>query len=84
MHKHAKAWAPISPGLATGQTYQQFPAGSACTSTEQPAKLGQPGHQVSLDLALVNGCTGAAQYYTGTDIVGPKGEIAAADVTRTG
>ena len=82
-HKYAKAWALISPGLATGQTCQQFVAGYACTGTEQPAKLGQSGHQVSFNLAVVNDCTGAAQYYTGTDTV-RGGKIVAADVTRTG
>jgi hypothetical protein len=82
-HQYAKAWALISPGLATGQTYQQFVAGYACTGTEQPAKLGQSGHQVSFTLAVVNDCIGAAQYYTGTDTV-RGGKIVAADVTRTG
>ena len=65
-HKYAKAWALISSGLVTGQTYQQFVAGYACTGTERPIKLGQSGHQVSFNLAVVNNCTGAAQYYTGS------------------
>jgi hypothetical protein len=82
-HKYAKAWALISSGLATGQTYQQFVAGYACTGTEQPTKLGQSGHQVRFNLAVVNDCTGAAQYYTGTGTV-RGGKIVAADVTRTG
>jgi hypothetical protein len=82
-HNYAKAWALISSGLATGQTYQQFEAGYACTGTEQPTRLGQSGHQVRFNLAVVNACTGAAQYYTGTDIV-RGGKIVAADVTRTG
>jgi len=82
-HQYAKAWALISSGLATGQTYQQFVAGYACTGTEQPTKLGQSGHQVRFNLAVVNACTGAAQYYTGTDTV-RGGKIVAADVTRTG
>jgi len=82
-HQYAKAWALISSGLATGQTYQQFVAGYACTGTEQPTKLGQSGHQVRFNLAVVNDCTGAAQYYTGTDTV-RGGKIVAADVTRTG
>jgi hypothetical protein len=69
MHKYAKAWALISSGPATGQTYQQFVAGYACADTEQPAKLGQPGHQVSFNLAVVNDCTGAAQYCTGTNTI---------------
>ena len=82
-HRYARAWALISPGLSTGQTYQQFVAGYSCTGTEQPTKLGQSGHQVSFSLAVVNECTGAAQNYTGTDTV-RGGKIVAADVTRTG
>ncbi len=82
-HKYAQAWALISPGLATGQTYQQFVAGYTCTGTEQPARLGQSGHQVNFTLSVINDCTGAAQYYTGTDTV-RGGKIVAADVTRTG
>jgi len=82
-HQYAKAWALISPALATEQTYQQFVAGYACTGTEQPAKRSQSGHQVSFKLTVVNDCTGAAQYYTGTATV-LGGKIAAADVTRTG
>jgi len=82
-HQYPQAWALISSGLATGQTYQQFVAGYACTGTEQPTKLGQSGHQVRFNLAVVNACTGAAQYYTGTDTV-RGGKIVAADVTRTG
>jgi hypothetical protein len=80
--KYAKAWALIDSGLATGQTYQQFVAGYACMGTEQLVKLGQSGHQVSFNLAVVNDCTGASQYYTGTDTV-RSGKIVAADVTRT-
>jgi len=82
-HHYARAWALISSGLATGQTYQQFVAGYACTGTERPAKLGQYGHQVRFNLTVVNDCTGSAQYYTGTDTV-RGGKIVAADVTRTG
>jgi len=82
-HQYAKAWALIDSALATGQTYQQFVAGYACMGTEQPTKLGQSGHQVRFNLAVVNDCTGAAQYYTGTDTV-RGGKIVAADVTRTG
>src|SRR5215469_1152136 len=82
-HKYAQAWALISPALAALQTYQQFVAGYTCTGTEQPTKLGQSGHQVSFNLTVLNDCTGAAQYYTGTDTV-RGGRIVAADVTRTG
>jgi hypothetical protein len=81
-HHYAKAWALISSALATEQTYQQFVAGYACTGAEQPTKLSKSGHQVSFKLAVVNDCTGAAQYYAGTDTV-LGGKIVAADVTRT-
>ena len=33
--RYAQAWALISSGLATGQTYQQFVSGYACTGAEQ-------------------------------------------------
>ena len=82
-HKYASAWALTSPALATGQTYQQFVAGYACTGSEQPTKLGQSGHQVSFSLTVINDCTGTAQYYSGTDTVRGR-KIIAADVTRTG
>src|SRR5262249_47170583 len=82
-HQYAKAWALISPAMATSQTYQQFVAGYGCTGSERPTKLSQPGHQVSFSLAVVNGCTAATQQYTGTDTV-RGGKIVAADVTRTG
>jgi hypothetical protein len=81
--KYARAWRLISPALATGQTYQQFVAGYACTGAERPTRLSQSGHQVNFNLTVVNDCTGAAQYYTGTDTV-RGGKIVAADVTRTG
>jgi hypothetical protein len=82
-HRYAKAWALISAALSAEQTYQQFVAGYACTGSEQPTKLSQSGHQVNFHLAVVNDCTGAAQYYTGTDTV-LGGKIVAADVTPTG
>jgi hypothetical protein len=81
-HQYARAWALISSALATEQTYQQFVAGYACTGSERPTKLNQSGHQVRFNLAVVNDCTGAAQYYTGTDTV-RGGRIVAADVIRT-
>ena len=82
-HKYAQAWALISSALGTFQTYQQFVAGYACTGTEQPTKLGQSGNQVNFNLTVLNDCSGASQYYTGTDTV-RGGKIVAAHVTRTG
>jgi hypothetical protein len=81
--KYARAWALIGPAMAAGQTYQQFVAGYACTGTERPTRLSQAGHQVSFNLAVVNTCTAAFQYYTGTDIV-RGGKIVTASVTPTG
>jgi hypothetical protein len=80
--RYARAWALISPGLATGQSFAQFVAGYACTGTERPAKLSQSGHQVSFHLTVIDNCAGATQYYTGTDTVS-GGKIVAAHVTRT-
>jgi len=81
--KCARAWALISPGLATGQTYQQFVAGCACTGNERPTKLGLSGHQVSFSLTVVNDCPSRPSYYTRTDIV-RSGKIVAAYIARTG
>jgi hypothetical protein len=81
--KYAKAWALISPAMAAGQTYQQFVAGYTCTGTERPTRLSQSGHQVGFNLTVVNTCSAAFQYYTGTDTV-RGGKIVAAEVTRTG
>jgi len=80
--RYARAWALISPGLATGQSYAQFVAGYACTGTERPAKLSRSGHQVSFQLTVIDTCTGATQSYTGSDTV-RGGKIVAAHVTRT-
>lgn len=81
--KYAKAWALISPAMAAGQTYQQFVAGYACTGTERPTRLSRSGDQVGFNLTVVNTCSAAFQYYTGTDTV-HGGKIVAAEVTRTG
>jgi hypothetical protein len=81
--EYARAWALISSGLATGQTYQQFVSGYACTGAEKVTRLSQSGHQVTFNLTVVNGCTAVSQHYTGTDTV-RAGKIVAADVTPTG
>ena len=82
-HRYARAWALISSGLATGQTYPQFVAGYACMGTEQVARLSQSGHQITFSLTVIDGCAAATQHYTGTDTV-RGGKIVAAYVTRTG
>jgi hypothetical protein len=81
--RYARAWALISPGLDTGQSYAEFVAGYNCTGTERPAKLSQSGDQVSFHLTVTDNCAGATQFYTGTDIV-RGGKIVAAHVTRIG
>jgi hypothetical protein len=82
-HRYARAWALISTGLATGQTYPQFVAGYSCMGAEQVTKLSQSGHQVSFNLAVIDSCAAATKHYTGTDTV-RGGKIVAAYVTRTG
>jgi hypothetical protein len=81
--RYTRAWALISPGLNTGQSYAEFVAGYACTGTERPAKLSQSGDQITFHLTVTDNCAGVTHYYTGTDIV-RGGKIVAAHVTRTG
>ncbi|HEY5362387.1 MAG TPA: hypothetical protein VIJ82_32670 [Streptosporangiaceae bacterium] len=80
---YPEAWALLSSGTATGQTYQQFAAGFACTGEQQLTELDETGDQVSFDLTATDDCTGANQQYTGTDTV-VNGKIVAASVTQTG
>lgn len=67
----------------TGQTYQQFVSGFACTGSQQLTEVGECGDQVSFHLAATDNCTGAVQHYAGTDTV-VNGKIVAADVHLTG
>jgi len=80
---YAQAWALISSGAVTGQTYQQFVNGFARTGAQQLTELSESGDQVTFDLAATNSCTGAVQHFTGTDTV-QNGRIVAAHVTQTG
>jgi len=80
---YQQAWALINSGSTTGQTYQQFVDGFACTGSQQLTELGESGDQVSFDLAATNSCSGAVQHFTGTDTV-QDGKIVAATVHRTG
>jgi hypothetical protein len=77
------AWALIGSGTTTGQTYQQFVNGFACTGAQNLTEVGESGDQVTFDLAATNNCTGQVQTFTGTDTV-QNGEIVAANVTQTG
>jgi hypothetical protein len=80
---YPEAWALLSSGTVTGQTYQQFVAGFACTGTQQLSELGESGNQATFNLAATDDCTGAVQYYNGTDTV-ENGKIVSADITHAG
>jgi hypothetical protein len=80
---YAEAWALLDSGMTTGQTYQQFVNGFACTGAQDLSKNWESGDEVNFDLAATNDCTGAIQTFTGTDTV-VGGKIVAADVSQTG
>jgi hypothetical protein len=80
---YAGAWALLDSGLTTGQTYQQFVDGFACTGSQDLTETGQSGDTVSFDLAATDDCTGAVQDFSGTDTV-QGGLIVGADVSQTG
>lgn len=79
---YSQAWALLSSGSVTGQTFQQFVSGFACTGSQQLSELGTAGDQVSFDLTATNSCTGQSQNFSGTDTV-QNGRIIAADVRQT-
>lgn len=80
---YEQAYALIGNGSTTGQSYQQFAAGFACTGSQAVSENWDSGDQVNFDLAAGDSCTGATTYYTGTDTV-QNGIIVAADVAQTG
>jgi hypothetical protein len=80
---YPQAWALLSSGTVTGQTYQQFVAGFSCTGAQQLAEQGASGDQVSFSLAATDRCTGAVQHFSGTDTVS-GGKIVAAHIIQTG
>lgn len=80
---YAEAWALLNSGMTTGQTYQQFVDGFACTGAQDLSENWQSGDEVNFNLAATDDCTGAVQYFTGTDTV-VGGKIVAANVARTG
>ena len=79
---YQQAWALINSGATTGQTYQQFVDGFACTGSQQLTELSESGDQVSFDLAATDSCSGTVQHFTGTDTV-ENGKIVAATVHQT-
>lgn len=80
---YPQAWALLSSGAVTGQTYQQFVNGFTCTGAQQLTEQGVSGDQVSFTLAATDSCTGAVQDFSGTDTV-QGGLIVAADVSQVG
>jgi hypothetical protein len=79
---YAGAWALLDSGLTTGQTYQQFVDGFACTGSQDLTETGQSGDTVSFDLAATDDCSGAVQDFSGTDTV-QGGLIVGADVSQS-
>jgi hypothetical protein len=80
---YPEAWALINYGATTGQTYQQFVSGFACTGSQQLAEVSASANQVTFDLTATDTCTGQVQHFAGTDTV-ENGKIVAADVRHTG
>jgi hypothetical protein len=80
---YVEAYALLSDGMTTGQTYQQFADGFACTGSQQLTENWESGDEVNFSLAAYNSCSGSYQYFTGTDTV-EGGKIVAANVVQTG
>jgi hypothetical protein len=78
---YAEAYALLSSGLVTGQTYQDFVNGYACTGSQSVSENWESGGEVNFNLTADDMCTGATQYFTGTDTV-QGGKIVAADITQ--
>jgi hypothetical protein len=73
-------WQLLDSGMTTGQTYQQFVDGFSCTGSQVLSRNWESGDEVNFDLAATDNCTGAVQYFSGTDTV-VNGQIVAADVS---
>lgn len=80
---YEQAYALIGYGATTGQSYQEFVDGFACTGSQSVTENWDSGDQVNFNLAAVDSCSGVTQYYSGTDTVS-NGVIVAADVVQTG
>ena len=80
---YASAWALLDSGMTTGQTYQQFADGFACTGSQDLSENWTSGDEVNFDLSATDNCTGAVQEFSGTDTVS-GGLIVAADVSQVG
>src|ERR1700722_5034727 len=74
-----QAWRLIGSGSTTGQTYQQFADGYACTGSQDLTEVGESGNTVTFNLTATDSCTGQVQHYSGTDTV-QNGTIVADNV----
>jgi hypothetical protein len=74
-----QAWRLIGSGSTTGQTYQQFVDGYACTGSQDLSEVGESGNTVTFNLTATDSCTGQVQHYSGTDTV-QNGTIVADNV----
>jgi hypothetical protein len=80
---YGEAYALLSSGLVTGQSYQEFVNGFACSGSQQLTENWESGDQVNFSLAAYDNCQQTWDYYTGTDTV-QDGRIVAASVSQTG
>jgi hypothetical protein len=78
-----EAWQLLDSGMTTGQTYQQFADGFSCTGSQDLTENWESGDEASFNLAATDACSGAEQYFAGTDTV-VDGKIVAARVTQVG
>lgn len=80
---YPEAWQLLDSGMTTGQTYQQFADGFSCTGSQDLTENGESGDEVNFGLAATDTCSGAEQYFVGTDTV-VDGKIVAASITLAG
>jgi hypothetical protein len=66
---YTQAYALLGNGATTGQSYAEFVAGFSCTGGQLVSENWESGDQVNFNLAATDSCTGATQYFTGTDTV---------------
>jgi hypothetical protein len=78
---YQNAYALLDSGMTTGQSYQQFADGFACTGSQILSENWESGDEVNFDLAATDDCTGVVQDFSGTDTV-EDGQIVAADISQ--
>jgi hypothetical protein len=78
---YQNAYALLDSGMTTGQSYQQFADGFACTGSQVLSENWESGDEVNFALAATDDCTGVVQDFSGTDTV-ENGQIVAADISQ--